>query len=59
MFFFVFDLYFLGQSGALVGKPASVFFSTATQAGGQETTALTWYTQLAHHGCVIVPIGYR
>jgi NAD(P)H dehydrogenase (quinone) len=28
----------LWQTGALVGKPAGVFFSTATQNGGQETT---------------------
>jgi NAD(P)H dehydrogenase (quinone) len=27
--------------GALVGKPAAVFFGTGTQGGGQETTALT------------------
>jgi len=48
----------LWQSGALVGKPVSTFFSTGTQGGGQETTALTFYTQLVHHGCIIVPIGY-
>jgi NAD(P)H dehydrogenase (quinone) len=48
----------LWGKGALVGKPASVFFSTGTQGGGQETTALTFYTQLVHHGMVIVPIGY-
>ncbi|GAB4818619.1 hypothetical protein N2152v2_005665 [Parachlorella kessleri] len=48
----------LWQSGALVGKPASVFVSTGTQGGGIETTALTFYTQLAHHGMVIVPTGY-
>ena len=40
----------LWQSGALVGKPAGVFFSTANQAGGQETAALTFVTQLTHHG---------
>lgn len=48
----------LWQKKALVGKPASCFFSTGTQNGGQETVALTWYTQLAHHGMLIVPIGY-
>ena len=48
----------LWQSGALVGKPAGVFFSTGTQNGGQETTALTFVTQLAHHGMVFVPLGY-
>lgn len=47
----------LGSSGALVGKPAGVFFSTGTQGGGQETTALTWVTQLVHHGMLFVPIG--
>lgn len=46
------------SKGALVGKIGSVFFSTATQAGGQETTALTWYTQFVHHGMLIAPIGY-
>lgn len=40
----------LWQTGALVGKPAGTFFSTATQGGGQETTALTFVTQLTHHG---------
>ena len=31
----------------LIGKPAGVFFSTGTQNGGQETTALTFVTQVA------------
>ncbi|KAG9160908.1 hypothetical protein Leryth_008722 [Lithospermum erythrorhizon] len=48
----------LWQSGALVGKPAGLFFSTGTQGGGQETTALTAVTQLVHHGMIYVPIGY-
>lgn len=48
----------LWQSGALVGKPAGIFVSTATQGGGQETTALTWVSQLTHHGMVFVPMGY-
>jgi len=48
----------LWQKGALVGKPAGVFFSTGTQNGGQETTALTFVTQLTHHGMVFVPLGY-
>jgi len=48
----------LWQKGTLVGKPASIFFSTATQGGGQETTALTTVTQLTHHGMLFVPIGY-
>lgn len=46
------------RSGGLVGKPAGIFYSTATQNGGQETTALTAITQLTHHGMVYVPIGY-
>lgn len=40
----------LWQKGSLVGKPGGCFFSTGGQAGGQETTALTFVTQLAHHG---------
>lgn len=47
----------LWQSGGLVGKPAGVFISTATQGGGQETSTLTFLTQLAHHGMMFVPIG--
>lgn len=45
-------------SGALVGKPAAVFTSTATQHGGQESTLLTMMVPLLHHGCVIVGIPY-
>ncbi|KAH8925264.1 benzoquinone reductase [Atractiella rhizophila] len=48
----------LWATGALVGKFATVFSSTASQHGGQETTALTTYPFFAHHGIVIVPIGY-
>eukprot|EP01136_Pigoraptor_vietnamica_P036450 Opistho-1_new@103039 len=48
----------LWQSGALVGKPAGVFFSTATQAGGQETTALSFIPYLVHQGVSFVPLGY-
>eukprot|EP00602_Paraphysomonas_sp_CaronLab_P003468 CAMPEP_0185024180 /NCGR_PEP_ID=MMETSP1103-20130426/7150_1 /TAXON_ID=36769 /ORGANISM="Paraphysomonas bandaiensis, Strain Caron Lab Isolate" /LENGTH=194 /DNA_ID=CAMNT_0027557077 /DNA_START=110 /DNA_END=694 /DNA_ORIENTATION=- len=48
----------LWQSGGLVGKTAGIFFSTGTQNGGQETTAMTWVTQLAHHGMIYVPLGY-
>lgn len=44
--------------GALVNKPAGLFFSTAAQGGGQETTALTFVTHLAHHGMIYVPLGY-
>lgn len=48
----------LWKTGSLVGKPAGVFFSTASQGGGQESTALTFVTQLTHHGMIYVPIGY-
>ncbi|GBG32833.1 Minor allergen Alt a 7 [Hondaea fermentalgiana] len=42
----------------LLGKPAGIFFSTASMGGGQETTALTFVTQLTHHGMVFVPLGF-
>ncbi|XVE66679.1 hypothetical protein DITRI_Ditri08aG0097700 [Diplodiscus trichospermus] len=42
----------------LAGVPAGFFVSTGTQGGGQETTAWTAITQLAHHGMLYVPIGY-
>lgn len=45
-------------NGQFVGKPAGFFFSTSTLGGGQETTAFTAITQLAHHGMVYVPLGY-
>ncbi|KAM0912042.1 hypothetical protein ACQ4PT_013061 [Festuca glaucescens] len=48
----------LWREQSLAGKPAGIFFSTGTQGGGQETTALTAVTQLAHHGMVFVPVGY-
>ncbi len=48
----------LWQNGALHGKPATMFTSTATQGGGQETTIMTAITQLAHHGMIYVPAGY-
>lgn len=47
----------LWAKGALRGKVASVFTSTGT-GGGNESTILTAWTTLAHHGMVIVPIGY-
>ncbi|WP_017431032.1 NAD(P)H:quinone oxidoreductase [Vreelandella jeotgali] len=47
----------LWASGGLVGKAASVFTSTGT-GGGEETTIASTWTTLAHHGMVIVPIGY-
>jgi len=45
-------------SGALAGKPASVFSSTATMHGGQEATLLTMMVPLLHHGMLIVGIPY-
>lgn len=42
----------------LAGLPAGFFVSTGTQGGGQETSAWTAITQLAHHGMLYVPIGY-
>jgi NAD(P)H dehydrogenase (quinone) len=45
-------------SGTLVGKPAAVFTSTATQHGGQESTLLSMLLPLLHHGCVIVGLPF-
>jgi NAD(P)H dehydrogenase (quinone) len=48
----------LWVKGALVGKVGSVFASTATQHGGQETTITSFHTTLLHHGMVIVGLPY-
>lgn len=48
----------LWAKGALSGKFAGTFFSTASQHGGQETTALTAVTYFSHHGMMYVPFGY-
>jgi NAD(P)H dehydrogenase (quinone) len=48
----------LWQKGALVGKVGSVFTSSATQHGGQESTILSFHTTLLHHGMVIVGLPY-
>jgi len=45
-------------SGTLVGKPASVFTSTASMHGGQETTLISMMLPLLHHGMVMVGIPY-
>ncbi|MFO1129162.1 MAG: NAD(P)H:quinone oxidoreductase [Rhodospirillales bacterium] len=45
-------------SGSLIGKVASVFASTATQHGGQETTITSFHTTLLHQGMVIVGLPY-
>lgn len=48
----------LWMKGSLVGKVASVFTSTASQHGGQESTILTFHTVLLHLGMVIVGLPY-
>ncbi|WP_324675473.1 NAD(P)H:quinone oxidoreductase [Hymenobacter sp. GOD-10R] len=48
----------LWATGALVGKVGSVFVSTATQHGGQETTIRSFHTELFHHGFVVVGLPY-
>ena len=48
----------LWQSGALVGKVGSVFTSSATQHGGQESTLLTFHPTLLHLGMIIVGLPY-
>ena len=45
-------------SGALAGKPACVFTSTASQHGGQESTLLSMMTPLLHHGMLIVGLPF-
>jgi NAD(P)H dehydrogenase (quinone) len=48
----------LWMSGGLVGKIGSVFTSTATQHGGQESTILTFHVTLLHHGMLLVGLPY-
>lgn len=48
----------LWAKGALIGKVGSVFCSTASQHGGQETTLTSFHTTLLHHGMVIVGLPY-
>lgn len=45
-------------SGSLVGKPASVFTSTGSLHGGQESTLLSMMIPLLHHGMLIQGIPY-
>ena len=47
----------LWAKGALIGKVASVFTSTGT-GGGNESTILTFWPTLAHHGMLIVGLPY-
>lgn len=55
---------FLDQTGplwaraALLNKVGSVFVSTATQHGGQETTITSFHTTLLHHGMIVVGLPY-
>ncbi len=44
--------------GKLIGKVGSVFTSTASQHGGQETTITSFHTTLLHHGMVVVGVPY-
>jgi NAD(P)H dehydrogenase (quinone) len=48
----------LWMKGALVGKPAAVFTSTASMHGGQETTLTSMMLPLLHHGMVVMGIPY-
>ncbi|MDP1925025.1 MAG: NAD(P)H:quinone oxidoreductase [Thiobacillus sp.] len=48
----------LWAKGALVGKPAAVFTSTASLHGGQETTLTSMMTPLLHHGMLILGLPY-
>lgn len=48
----------LWQAGALIGKVGSVFTSTASQHGGQETTLISFHTTLLHHGMIVVGVPY-
>ena len=48
----------LWLTGALVGKPAGVFTSTASLHGGQETTLLSMMMPLLHHGMLITGLPY-
>jgi NAD(P)H dehydrogenase (quinone) len=48
----------LWLNGSLIGKVGSVFASTATQHGGQETTITSFHTTLLHHGMIVVGVPY-
>lgn len=48
----------LWMDGALIGKVGSVFTSTGTQHGGQETTVTSFHNTLLHHGMIIVGVPY-
>jgi len=48
----------LWAQGKLIGKVGSVFASTGTQHGGQETTITSFHTTLFHQGMVVVGLPY-
>lgn len=48
----------LWMDGSLIGKVGSVFTSSATQHGGQETTVTSFHSTLLHHGMVVVGVPY-
>jgi NAD(P)H dehydrogenase (quinone) len=48
----------LWMKGALVGKVGSVFASTGTQHGGQETTITSFHSTLLHQGMIVVGVPY-
>ena len=48
----------LWADGALVGKIGSVFTSSNTQHGGQESTILSFHLTLLHHGMIVVGLPY-
>ncbi len=48
----------LWAEGSLIGKVGSVFVSSATQHGGQESTILSFHITLLHHGFVVVGLPY-
>ena len=48
----------LWLKGTLIGKVGSVFTSTATQHGGQETTITSFHSTLLHHGMILVGVPY-
>ncbi len=48
----------LWAAGKLIGKIGSVFTSTGTQHGGQETTITSFHSTLLHHGMIIVGVPY-
>lgn len=56
--FFIDQTSDLWMSGALIGKPAGVFTSSASLHGGQESTLLTMMMPLLHHGMLITGIPY-